>query len=236
MAFAPPFQRPFSATFDRRAAVAAAPWWLAGGVAAANAVAVYKPIGSASLAASYDNIAAPGNGLADGTYDAAPGTAPSFDAATGWTFAAASTQYLTTGVVPKLNQSFSMIARFSDIANGGILCGMTSQAGNGFLLWPVQTTNHRYYNGSFRSIAGAVTAGVMAVVGASGYLNGIEKTTTIPGGIDNATVDIYIGAYNLNNLNSPASPIDAKVQAFAIYNTTLTAGQVLAISTAMAAL
>jgi hypothetical protein len=91
MAFAPIFQRPFSSPFDRRAAAAAVPWWLAGGVAAANAIAVYQPKGAADLAASYVNLANPG------TYDAAPGTAPTFDAATGWTFNG-STQYLTTGV------------------------------------------------------------------------------------------------------------------------------------------
>ena len=36
MAFSPVFQRPFSATFDRRAAAAPVPWYLAGGIPAEN--------------------------------------------------------------------------------------------------------------------------------------------------------------------------------------------------------
>ena len=60
-----------------RGAGAAAQWWLSGGVSAANCVAAYQPIGATSLAASYTNLANPG------TYTAAPGVAPTFDAATG---------------------------------------------------------------------------------------------------------------------------------------------------------
>lgn len=79
----------------RSAAAAAASWWLAGGIDPANCIAAYRAKGAASLAASYDNLAAPGNGLADGTYDLTLGVAPTFDAATGWTFNG-STQWLTT--------------------------------------------------------------------------------------------------------------------------------------------
>ena len=57
-----------------------APWYLAGGISAANCLAAYQPKGAASLAASYSNLANPG------TYNAAPGVAPTFDASTGWTF------------------------------------------------------------------------------------------------------------------------------------------------------
>ena len=63
----------------------------------ANVCCCVPAKGAASLAASYINLANPG------TYDAAPGTAPSFDTATGWTFAAASSQYLTTGIVFGVN-------------------------------------------------------------------------------------------------------------------------------------
>jgi hypothetical protein len=54
----------------------ATPWWY---VAGQTCVAAYQPIGAPSLAASYVILANPG------TYDAAPGVAPTFDAATGWT-------------------------------------------------------------------------------------------------------------------------------------------------------
>ena len=61
MAFGPVFGRVMRATFDPRAA-AAVPWYLSGGIAAANCIAAFTPKGAASLAASYDNNAAPGNG------------------------------------------------------------------------------------------------------------------------------------------------------------------------------
>lgn len=69
---------------------AAADWWVVPGK---TCVAAYQPIGAASLAASYVNLANPG------TYDAAPGVAPTWASATGWTFNG-STQYLTTGITP----------------------------------------------------------------------------------------------------------------------------------------
>lgn len=76
----------------RRAA--AAGWWQ---VAGQTCAAAYQPIGAASLAASYVNLANPG------TYNAAPGVAPTL-AAGGWSFDGL-TQYLTTGIVPPISQN-----------------------------------------------------------------------------------------------------------------------------------
>ena len=68
--FSPGFAKIFRPAFDPGAAAAAAvPWYLASGVPAANCIAAYAAKGAAGLAASYDNLAAPGNGLADGTYE-----------------------------------------------------------------------------------------------------------------------------------------------------------------------
>ena len=80
-------------------------WWDADGTIS-GCVAAYQPIGAASLAASYSNLQNPG------TYDAAPGTAPTFLAATGWTFNAATPQYLNTGVVPS-SLNWTVIVRYS---------------------------------------------------------------------------------------------------------------------------
>src|SRR3989344_5141970 len=78
-------------------------WATSGG--APTPVAAYQPIGSASLTASYANLANPG------TYTAAVGVAPTFAASTGWTFASASSQYLTTGIIH--DAGWSIIARWS---------------------------------------------------------------------------------------------------------------------------
>ena len=75
-------------------------------MAGETCIAAYQPKGAADLAASYVNLITPG------TYNAAPGTAPTFDAATGWTFNG-STQYLTTGVVPA--SGYSMLVRVADM-------------------------------------------------------------------------------------------------------------------------
>lgn len=228
MAFSPIFQRPFSATFDRRAAAAAAvPWWLAGGVAAANAIAVYQPKGAASLAASYVNLANPG------TYDAAPGVAPTWAAGVGWTFNG-TTQYLTTGV--SLNQTYSMLVRFSG-ATLAALCSIAGQDGSAtsrFRFGP-RTTGVFYACGATTStMAPATTSGVIGLSGYQPYRNSATDGAPTSGWVG-VGIDTFIGAYNNQGVGA-AQFYTGNVAALAIYNTTLTAPQVLAVSTAMAAL
>jgi hypothetical protein len=64
------------------------PWYLAGGVYAANCVAAYQAKGAADYATSKVNLANPG------THDLTDGVAPAFSDATGWTFDGV-TNYLT---------------------------------------------------------------------------------------------------------------------------------------------
>ena len=213
---------------------AAAAWYLAGGVSAANCAAAYQPIGAASLSASYDNIAAPGNGLADGTYDAAPGVAPTFDTATGWTLAGS--QYLTTGVVPVNNQTWSLIVRFSNVGSFGVpVFACASAAGAtpylGVEPWDNASNSRRYFAGNIYSTSTRVDNGVMAVAGNQGYYNGSADGGTI-GTATGTFQAIFIGKLGLYN----GFWFTGKIQALAIYNATLSAAQVAAISAAMAAL
>lgn len=221
MVFAPPFQRPFSATFDKRAAVAAVPWWLAGGVAAANAVAVYQPKGAASLAASYVNLANPG------TSDAAPGTAPTFDAATGWTFAAASSQYLTTGVTGN-KQNWTYLVRYSNASGSGIVFGSLEA----IKLWgPRVTIGRIYYGATFFDRGAMPAAAIYCQSGPDRYLDGASDGTFAAQSFT-GTTQLEIGrATGITTLY-----FSGNVQAVAIYNTTLTSTQVGLISAAMAAL
>ena len=211
---------------------AAVPWWLYGGVSAANAWAVYQPIGAASLAASYVNLANPG------TYDAAPGTAPSFDTATGWTFSAASRQYLTTGYTPANDQTCSMIIRYTDAATtGGILAGVQMSMGTAFFgIQPLRTGSVvGYFSGSTAlTISPSLANGVLAIAGNRAYRNGSQETGTMPVGSGTFKTPIYIGRMSGNE--SYPYYLSCKIQAIAIYNTTLSAAQVAAISSAMAAL
>ena len=209
---------------------AAAAWYLAGGVSAANCIAAYTPKGAASLAASYDNNAAPGNGLADGTYDAAPGVAPTFDTATGWTFAAASSQYLATGVTPA-NSGWSFVLRYVSNSDG-VLCGCGTPPDNMFH-WQRYAGAMYYANGTYTATAGDFS-GTMAIAGLNGYRDG---------SFDKAIGTAWSGAAGIFTIGAVARTSgnitlfsSVEVAAVAIYNTTLTAPQVAAISSAMSLL
>ena len=212
------------------AAAVAIQWYLSGGIAAANCIAAYTPKGAASLAASYDNNAAPGNGLADGTYDAAPGVAPTWGAATGWTFNG-STQYLDTGVVPLAN-TWSMIARFSGGQSSGdrFLCGIYVDYPAGYFgIWQISGGTSWYANAGAASTT-YITSGVLGFAGKTGYKNGAADGAISAGALS-TELTIFVG-------RAPELPYYylGDIQAFAIYDTTLTAPQVAAVSAAMAAL
>jgi hypothetical protein len=207
----------------------AASWWLEGGVAAANAIVVYQPKGAASLAASYTNLANPG------TYNAAPGKAPAFDTATGWGFTAASSQYLiSSNFAIANNQTASVLVRFSD----------TAMTGRGFLFgFAGEFGIQPYFDGTdklFRSRGASqkryvpvATSGVVATAGLANYLDGsfLGNHSSIAAGSDMTTI-----AIGSQSATVPGNYLQGKIQAFAIYNVTLTAPQVAAVSAAMAAL
>ena len=228
------------ATIRLGTSAAVIPWYLSGGIAAANCLAAYTPKGAASLAASYNNDAAPGNGLADGTYDAAPGVAPTWASATGWTFDG-STQYLKTGV--DLLHPYTTIIRIVSIANPstadyshGILGTSPSTIFHGFRL--TSAVSIRGQNGATAKDATVSgLAGVYAIAGKDWYINGADAGSDL----DTSwaynpapTGGCFIGGRNFGGaVNGPA---DAVIAAFAIYNTTLTPTQVAAVSSAMALL
>ncbi len=197
----------------------AADWWA---VAGKTCVAAYQPIGAASLAASYVNLANPG------TYNAAPGTAPTWASATGWTFNG-TTQYLTTGIVP--SASWSMFIRFSSATVGGI--GAYIDPTNCFYLRPNRLGARTYANGAGYSVSGAQTSGVMAMAGKNAYLNGATDGTIPAGGSNTAAIGIGV-------LDLTSFPVrffyTGSIQAFAVYSDTLSGAEVAGVSAAMAAL
>jgi hypothetical protein len=210
----------------RRAAVT--PWWLSGGVSAANAIAVYQPIGAASLAASYTNLANPG------TFDAAPGVAPTWSAVDGWIFGG-SPQRLTTGYTPTVPQAHTALIRFSDVTSVGGRWLFGAQSGGIFGIQPKDdqaTPNVAYLSGFFVRVNPQLLSGVLGISGNQGFRNGTAEGTITNAG--NVGVPIFLGAVNAGG--SPGGYITAKIQAFAIYTPALTAPQVAAISAAMAAL
>ena len=220
MTFGAVFPRVFRPAFGPglAGAAAAATWWTAGG--ATGAVAVYQPKGAASLAASYTNLANPG------TNNAAPGTAPTFNAATGWTFDGA-TQHLSSGVTGNTD-AWSYLFRYSGATGAGFAFG-SLEANR---LWGPRVTFGRIYFGNIFVDRGTLpAAGIYGQAGVNRYLDGASDgafssysftgTTALEIGRATGIETIYF---------------NGSIQAVAIYNTTLTAPMVAAISTAMAAL
>jgi len=211
--------------------VAAIPWYLSGGIAAANCIAAYQPKGAASLAASYVNLVTPG------TYNAAPGTAPTWDVTNGWILNGA-TQYLKSGVIPANNQSWGMIVRFSNgtVTGGGIrtVCGSNAAGDTRFRLDNYNSFLSKcvYANGNFSSSTSR-SSGVMGVFGNQGYYNGSTDGSTMTGWGGSA-IEIYLGGNNVSG--APGNYFSGYIQAIAIYNTTLSGTIIGLLTTAMAAL
>lgn len=211
-----------------------AAWYRAGGSPAP--VAAYQPKGAASLAASYVNLANPG------TYNAAPGVAPTLGA-NGWTFDG-TTQYLTTGVIPDVTtSSWSMIARIvgASGATNNTIAGCVDATPTPDVVFTLicRPDGPAVFAGNGQSAGGlsvTVTSGVIALAGSRVYIDGVDRFaagTTI-GGINTRPATIYIGASYTNG--AVASFFTGTIAALTIYNTTLTAAQVAAVSAAMAAL
>jgi hypothetical protein len=202
------------------------PWYLAGGVSAANCLAAYQAIGAADLAASKVNLVTPG------TYNLSAGVDPAFDTAIGWTFNGTD-QTLNTGIDPAANatQNMSIIVRYSNCTSaGGFIAGGTNFAGSYFTIAVRTTPLRRYYNGGlFTSAAAFSDNGVICLAGLNGYFNGVVD----PAG-PLAWSDFDCAQLAIAKVSS--SYWAGSIQAVAIYNNVLSAAEALAISNAMAAL
>jgi len=223
-----------------KTAAAASGWWLSGGVSAANAVAVYQPIGAASLAASYVNLANPG------TYNAAPGVAPTWASATGWTFNG-TTQYLDIGSPITGTEARTIIARYksvkldySAIVDLCISSVPYSPDTSSFYMTPEQAC--RFAGGNRIWAEGTTSDVVFAIVGPAG--GSITDVIGYRDGVLDNTYSTSGTTYNTGTrgggiaIVSSAHPSWYKgdIMALAIYNAALTAPQVAAITTAMNAL
>jgi len=195
------------------------PWWLAGGIPKGACVAAYQPLGAKSLRDSYTNLANPG------TYDAAPGVAPTFNTATGWTFNG-SDQYLETSITAQI--TWSAFVRFSNVTSSGYqyLFGYYITGVHEFAIFPATSGGVYYSNGAAITVLPALTSGVLGFAGKTAYRNGNVDGSIGAGGWANDTT-VKIGGGQATRY------IAGKIQAFALYDITLTAPQVAAVSTAM---
>lgn len=189
-------------------------WWASGGIAG-EAIAAYKPIGASDLASSYLNLVNPG------TFDAAPGTAPTFNTATGWAFLKTSLQYLNLGFVPDVN--YSVVFRFSGrelIGASYTGCQTTTNTALIFGADSAAPVKFSYYHRAQVLGSPVAAVGVVAICGVKGYLNAsLEGTSSGYSGTN--TQPFYIGGYNNNGVPSLFQTIT--VAALAAYSTDISA-------------
>ena len=209
-----------------------ADWWTVPG---RTCVAAYQPKGAESLGKSYTNLQNPG------TYDAVPGVAPTWAAATGWTFNG-TTQYLLTGIVHPGNVStWTAIVRLTIAGDTKVVFGEGSGGGNDdFRIYASAGTYPYYDNGGLQAKGAALSfpfTGSLCVAGKQGYKNGVADGAAIGAGNPKA-YQIDIGAESLDAAGTPSggSRFNGIVPALAIYSDTLTAPEVAALNGRMAAL
>ncbi|WP_218254341.1 hypothetical protein, partial [Candidatus Magnetobacterium casense] len=164
-------------------------------------------------------------------YDCTLGVAPTWAAGTGWTFNG-TTQYLITGLVGLY--TYSMIVQFSGVTNTGIVAGAQSVDGRFWIRPNTGVGNVTYACGvNTRDTAPNLASGNLAFASYNCYRNGVADGA-IAAGATSTTHVTWIGCRNLINVYNLGYA--GNIQALAIYNTALTAPQILAVYTAMVAL
>lgn len=203
-----------------RGTAASAGWWI---VAGKTCIAAYQPKGAASYAASLVNLANPG------TYDAAAGVTPGWNAATGWDFS--SDKWLDTFIVP--TATMSVLARFTD--GGTTSCTMFGQSNSATArlhFYSHYGDGNCYYRHGGSGISTGYDSGVMGITEAYGYKNGAPDIAITGAWSGTATLAMVLGGYR----GAPNVGWPGKIQAWVAYAETLTDAQIATLSTAMAAL
>jgi hypothetical protein len=204
---------------------AAGPWWNPDGATPAAVCGAWQAKGAASLAASYLNLATLGYANIDPAI--VGGVAPGWAAGTGWS--SDGTQYLLTGIFP--SSSYSMLARFSDVLAGGSKVGGIDAPS--WFFWRASFVGYvaTYFSNLDYYVAPALSTGVLGLTKEGSYRNGVLDIAI-------SAPDFAPGAQQIGMLctGSGIQGMAGNMQAFAIYDVVLSAPQVLARATAMAAL
>lgn len=188
----------------------------------------YDAKNASSLANSYLDLTGNGN-------NCGPGVAPGWAAGVGWSFDGA-TQYLLTGFGPQNDQSQSVLCQYANFASAGVNnyvvgSGDTTRA---FLLHGNRAGAACLYgNGQSAIVAPPLLAGNLGVAGNQGYRNGVADGGALGVWTLAPLGDTAIGC-SWRGFPNYFAQVD--VIAVAIYDCVLTAPQMLAIATAMAAL
>ena len=201
-------------------------WWNLDG-AITSCVAAYQPIGAASYAASLADLSGNNN-------NATEGNAPTFDSSYGWSFDGVNDYLYSIGVGLAVSNA-TLIIRFSEASrSANYMTGIFGEYSDIGARCLYLSTYSTFWN-SWLVISGSLnpTSGVMAINSEYGFLNGTAVTTKQTPGNNTTERIIAIGGITAKSgINKTA----CKVQACAIYNTSLTPTQIGLLTTAMASL
>lgn len=200
------------------AAPAGGNWW-------DGLTVAYQAKGAASYAASKVNLANPG------TYDAGDGTAYPTWSAAGWALNGTD-QYLTTGVTPDGNQTWSMLVA---VSSGHVAIGLYDSYKK-FGLW-----TRSDYGGQRIASSGDGSYGWVGVAPSTPFVFGFASTDAYYNGADEGDIPdeadtTYSIPITIGKLNGSSYWAAGTITAVAIKNGTLTAGEMAILMAAMAAL
>jgi hypothetical protein len=207
-------------------------WWNVGGITSCQCALQF--IGAPCLPIALLDLTGNGNNAT-----LAGTTQPTWDNVNG--LKGNGSGYASIPVTPGTTQNWSVIVKFTNHASGGInLFGIFNSAATGGLAVAANYNSKVYYSYSGNSVyyilvSPGMTAGCIAIAGNQGYRNGLaDGGTQTQAAWTASSGGIFLLAGNLNG--SAADICTADIQAFAIYNTVLSAAQVAAITAAMNAL
>ena len=197
------------------------PWYNAGG--SPDPLTAYQPKGADDLANSYINIVNPG------TYNAALGVAPTWDAVNGWIFNGVN-QYLNTGLSPQ--GIWTVLIQFTNYSTADGLSFGSFIPPTSLFAFRTTALQFFYCNNDLVPGTAPYPSGNIAIAGPAGYLNGLPDV--ILAGTVVLAIPAFIGCVDF--FGGPNFYVSIRIQALAMYNSTLTPAQVLAVATAMALL
>jgi hypothetical protein len=209
---------------------AALPWWNPDGATPAAITGAWQAKGAGTLANSYINLGLLGNPSIDPAI--VGGVAPTFPDDTGWIFNG-TTQYLKSGVPATDDGTYSAmtcLVQYSDYTAGICIFGVGWTTGG---LW-VRFDLKRYYNALGGLAASFGNSGNVGIAGQKGYADGVYDVATMNGAP--IAAEMFVGAINSFGGGGANFFWAGKIQAIVFYDSVLTAPQVLARATAMAAL
>lgn len=206
-------------------------WFFNNVVTPSGCIGAYQPLGALSYASSKINLASPG------VSDASEVNSGCSWDATGWQFNSSTGGQLT---ILSLQPGYSVIVRLADAVpnDDGMVIGQTNAAGgNRTGIYPRKSSSDAITwikNSSSVTVAPGVTSGILCIAATKAYRNGIDEGITLSASTNNRR--LCIGGTTYGSDANILSKWTGSVQAIALYNYTLTAAEVAALTTAMNAL